>query len=519
MLFCGKCGHKLSDEDIFCGECGTRIESIKKVSGESFPHSSVNIPTHTTKTEIQSTDSVTKKQFQIQITQKTKKIFVIVLIIGLVLLGCYYGARAILLGPSTPTELKGEFIQALNNKDSAAIGKLIDPDDKQIHDPKVLELFAKSLSTEVIQRYSNEIEEITRNKEAKLASVKGEKNVEAILAELFSGSSDHSTLDIIRKDSWLGSSWYVDIPAVLVKVKEVPNDKIKVNVGELSTESNELGVLIPSTYEYKAIISNDYANETFSGQLDLFSQSHIDNGVYTHEIDVNESMKTRLTLTSFQLDSQVTDLTVMVNDKKVSLDNGEFSISPAPEKAKIKVTGKYMGKDISGEYDVNTTQEQQVDVGGIVAESISKINEAKVAAEEKAAADAAAKEEINAGITTLMTGYGTASMDALRQNNFSIVEPYLVPNSKQYKEQKNYQEYLIQKNISEEMSNYKINNITKIDDTSYKVSTYEEYNITYGDGSVRQKGFNADYIVKIVNGNMGISDMTSNKEVLNKKLN
>ena len=45
-----------------------------------------------------------------------------------------------------------------------------------------------------------------------------------------------------------------------------------------------------------------------------------------------------------------------------------------------------------------------------------------------------------------------------------------------------------------------VRNVERQSDTKYKVTTYEEYHIRYGDGSVKFKSFNNEHIVT-VNGN------------------
>ncbi|MEH7136745.1 zinc ribbon domain-containing protein, partial [Priestia megaterium] len=56
--------------------------------------------------------------------------------------------------------------------------------------------------------------------------------------------------------------------------------------------------------------------------------------------------------------------------------------------------------------------------------------------------------------------------------------------------------------------------VTKIDDSMYKVYTTEEYDISYGDGSVKYKKFNSIHKVKeLSDGSLGVYQLISSTEV------
>ena len=70
-----------------------------------------------------------------------------------------------------------------------------------------------------------------------------------------------------------------------------------------------------------------------------------------------------------------------------------------------------------------------------------------------------------------------------------------------------------------------IRNVERQSATKYKVTTYEEYHIRYGDGSVKFKSFNNDHIVT-VNGNgkilyhsLGANNTLKSEEVSGQLIN
>ncbi|MEH7097799.1 TcaA NTF2-like domain-containing protein [Neobacillus vireti] len=119
------------------------------------------------------------------------------------------------------------------------------------------------------------------------------------------------------------------------------------------------------------------------------------------------------------------------------------------------------------------------------------------------------KEEVE----NLMGDYLEASIKAVNQRDFSIVESFIDPNGKRFAEQRDYNKYLGEKNITEELLNYKVNDITKIDSTTFTVKTYEEYNITFGDGSQKIKTFNSTTRVKVLaEGQLAVNELLNLQE-------
>jgi serine/threonine protein kinase len=116
-------------------------------------------------------------------------------------------------------------------------------------------------------------------------------------------------------------------------------------------------------------------------------------------------------------------------------------------------------------------------------------------------------------VENLIDDYLEASIKAVNQRDFSIVEPLIDPNGKRFAEQRDYNKYLEEKNITEDLLNYKVNDITKIDSTTFTVKTFEEYNITYGDGSQKMKTFNSTTRVKVLaEGQLAVNELLNLQE-------
>lgn len=100
-------------------------------------------------------------------------------------------------------------------------------------------------------------------------------------------------------------------------------------------------------------------------------------------------------------------------------------------------------------------------------------------------------------IEQFIVSYGNASIEAVNSRDFSRVEAMLDPNGKSYDSQREYINYLEEKNITETLKDMRLKDSQKVDNSTYKISTQEEYEIYYNDGSAVYKKFNSAYLLKI----------------------
>ncbi|WP_078409463.1 TcaA NTF2-like domain-containing protein [Priestia abyssalis] len=101
-------------------------------------------------------------------------------------------------------------------------------------------------------------------------------------------------------------------------------------------------------------------------------------------------------------------------------------------------------------------------------------------------------------VEAFMKEYAVLSEEALKQQNFSLVEPLIDPAGSIYQEQLDYYNNAENSGIIEEMSIFNVIDIEQTDQSTYKVSAHEEYNVVYRDAQKETKRFNSVYIVKIV---------------------
>ncbi|MFE4354216.1 TcaA NTF2-like domain-containing protein [Peribacillus butanolivorans] len=120
----------------------------------------------------------------------------------------------------------------------------------------------------------------------------------------------------------------------------------------------------------------------------------------------------------------------------------------------------------------------------------------------------------NAEVEEFMRKYVESGIQAVNNNDFSLVEQLIDPSGKSYKDQQRYLDYLASKGITEEVVGFAVNDIVKVDKDSYKVSTNEQYEISYDDGSKKTKEFTSSYVLKVLeDGRLTVNELLYTQEV------
>ncbi len=116
-------------------------------------------------------------------------------------------------------------------------------------------------------------------------------------------------------------------------------------------------------------------------------------------------------------------------------------------------------------------------------------------------------------VSEFVRNYVFAGVEAINKNDFTLVESYIDPNGPKYKEQMDYIQYLNNKKITEEVIKFEVSNVVKHDEKVFLVDTYEEFTISYGDGTQKHKKFNTKYEVIVEEDRLIINELIITKEV------
>ncbi|MEH7386560.1 hypothetical protein V7147_14295 [Bacillus sp. JJ1521] len=130
------------------------------------------------------------------------------------------------------------------------------------------------------------------------------------------------------------------------------------------------------------------------------------------------------------------------------------------------------------------------------------------------------KAEMNQdGIAPFVENYLYRSVEAINSREFSYVSGLIDQSSADYlKEVSNYINYLEEKNITEDLLDIEIVDIKEMNDTTFTISTHEEYHIYYGDGTGKYKAFDSKYDVRSTPNGFRMYKLIETKEVASEDL-
>lgn len=112
----------------------------------------------------------------------------------------------------------------------------------------------------------------------------------------------------------------------------------------------------------------------------------------------------------------------------------------------------------------------------------------------------------NQELRDAVVDYGYALVDAINYGDFTIVEPYLLPESNLYNAQVKLVDNLFGKNITESLYEIDVTSVTKISENTYEVETFEDIGIVTN-GLEENKQFSWVYTVEYVNDQYLLSEI------------
>lgn len=460
---CQECGEIMNDSDIFCRSCGAPKPA-------SMPESAKEIVKSTEETAVAadavSVDTSVVTTYQKEL--KARKRVLISIVIVVILLVAYFGARFYMLGPTSPSALQKEFIEALNTKDTEKLSKLLDPNQKQLSNPQTLAAFKNSLTQEVIHKYTQ-----TLQTSALAAEEERERNGNNQVTMYGS-----SWIKFLKTSSFLGSSWNVHITPILVKVSDVPNTNTKVKLQEFHGSKGELGILWPSIYEYKVTGSNTYATVSYQEHADLISELAAGNNqTDTYEIDPALLYK-QLTVHLPEAGAVYSSSDITLNGKPIAEKSGTVVIMPAPEKAEFHIKANVSGQNIERKFAINPLKDSQVYISDIMNEASEQVMKTQNT------------------VYNTMDEFVRIRISAINYGDFSYIEHFLVPGTKLYNIQKEIVDTYLPRGIGEELVSYSINSVKAIDNNTYEADVNETLRYLYQDGTSELKKFHFIYTIK-----------------------
>ncbi|CAM4072197.1 TcaA NTF2-like domain-containing protein [Bacillus wiedmannii] len=260
-------------------------------------------------------------------------------------------------------------------------------------------------------------------------------------------------------------SYYMSVSTTAKNAEIYVNDKKETELSSDKT-SKELGPYFPGTYVVKATAKTELTELETEKEVDLADEQ-------SEKVNVDLSLEGKYV----SISSDENDATIFVNGKKRGkLSYGNYKLGP-----------------VSTDETVEVHLEKTTDFGVIKSESVKIGDQSTYYLKFP-------KETSSSAVGDFVRNHIYNNVRAISLNDFSLIENNYDKSGKSYKEDRDYIQYLHKKGITEDLLTMEIRNVEHQSDTKYKVTTYEEYHIRYGDGSVKFKSFNNEHIVT-VNGN------------------
>lgn len=401
--------------------------------------------------------SYTELQNETKPVKSKKNVFLIIgfAIIVILLFGAYkFGAYKF-----SKEKQVNVMIEAFQKKDINAIDEFVKANDSSL-----------KIKTEDIKAYMRYLKENpSYNKQ--LLSYLQKETVDQKLTKDKPAFKDGEIVEegkewfLYPKYKFSMKSYYMSVSTTAKNAEIYVNDKKET---ELSSDKNskELGPYFPGTYVVKATAKTELTELETEKEVDLADEQ-------SEKVKIDLSLEGKYV----SISSDESDATVFVNGKKRGkLSYGSYKLGP-----------------VSTDETVEVHLEKTTDFGVMKSESIKIGDQSTYYLKFP-------KETSNSAVGEFVKNHIYDNVRAISLNDFSLIENNYDKSGKSYKEDRDYIQYLHKKGITEDLLTMEVRNVERQSDTKYKVTTYEEYHIRYGDGSVKFKSFNNEHIVT-VNGN------------------
>ncbi|PEY63357.1 hypothetical protein COJ37_02500 [Bacillus cereus] len=350
-------------------------------------------------------------------------------------------------------------IEAFQKKDINAIDEFVKANDSSL-----------KIKTEDIKAYMRYLKENpSYNKQ--LLSYLQKETVDQKLTKDKSSFKDGEIVEegkewfLYPKYKFTMKSYYMSISTTAKNAEIHVNDKKETELSSDKT-SKELGPYFPGTYVVKATAKTELTELETEKEVDLADEQ-------SEKVKVDLSLEGKYV----SISSDESDATVFVNGKKRGkLNYGSYKLGP-----------------VSTDETVEVHLEKTTDFGVMKSESVKIGDQSTYYLKFP-------KETSSSAVGEFVRNHIYDNVRAISLNDFSLIENNYDKSGKSYKEDRDYIQYLHKKGITEDLLTMEVRNVERQSDTKYKVTTYEEYHIRYGDGSVKFKSFNNEHIVT-VNGN------------------
>lgn len=270
--------------------------------------------------------------------------------------------------------------------------------------------------------------------------------------------------------------YYIQTSTNTAGAKIFVNDK-ETDTSKTATYNKELGPYFPGSYKVKASATSDISTLETEQEVALANEP-------TGKVSVDLSLiGDYITVQSDEMDADV-----YVNGKKKgALKNGVLKLGPVTTDGSVEV-------HLEKQYDWGKAKTQSIYVGSSSSYFLSF------------------PKQVSINDVRMFLGNHLQNWTrAISINDFSLIANDYDPSGKSLEEDRNYLKQLNDKKTTESLITFEVRDVQRTSETQYKVKTYEEYNIYYGDGSGKHKSFDNEYLLtQLSDGKLGFHSLLSN---------
>lgn len=466
MKFCPQCGKELKDTQKFCGKCGKDLDIKKSKSNteEDLPIAHSN-ETSNLKQNLSETSSVKKIGF------KPKKIHFIILGIILLTISISFGTILTLKLSNTPSKMISKFQNAIIEKDTLTLSKLITCKDSRLEITEenvnsLLNLFESNpaLINETVSKFTNQGIQIESFGTSKIESY------------------DFIGLDI-KKSNFLYSTYTINVSPIFITLNG-PSKDIILNLNDTemykSTTDNfqeKIGPIMPGNYILKSNFESGEYKADYTENITLINPSE----------EYIFNILPGYTVPKFECNYNEATIFIDGFDTKIKVKDAD-SLGPVKEYAEI-----YAGfTNEKGTFKTNTTSISSYFNTATLNFDNNTFIEANISSN-----DSSIKDDIEAEIHALLDNYLYNFASAVTYGEFSRISEYLYPSSSLYDTQKNLINTLSKDGIIEEFVSSKYSNF-KFDSSnnSGTISVEEIFKVGKSYGDLKEETYNWTYSFK-----------------------
>lgn len=459
MIHCKNCGQELKEGQSFCNQCGADNRK-----------------------ELENSRTVERKKGEKKVKKGTTFRIIAIVVVLLSLLGTHFYFSH----QYKPEKTVEAFEKAVFTKDKKQLAKIVNEGQNKVSvTEKEMDSYIKYLTKE------NDFSSLMKDLKEQSIII-GNDGTPKPVADRY-GNKVLILKEAAKKKWGIYKQYVVEVIPFQLKISaNFPNTSVSMNGKKVKTIKKadnyvSFGYVLPGNHHIEAESKGEFSTFELEDTIDF---SMAEDNVIHHELEFEGAYIT--------IESNYDDAKIFVNgkDAKVNVaDAGEFG--PIATDGSVKIYA-----------------ERTFPTGVKKSNAVTVEDDSYIYLEFKEA-ETEAFDDPKAELNDLMNGYISSNMDAINYGDFSYVSDYLDPSGPAYKETRNYNQQLYDRGIEEESLKVEVKDYEIVDENTFKVFTYEEYHIYYGEDDVKKfKAFNAQYLVKVTeDGDMKVYQLIKTKEI------